>query len=84
MPPKQSFDYQVEVGGEIRLASRGRARRSAHYKQATSRQHTQVPAGDVPQPPSDFVTDHSRTDRLAYHEADARWLLTTALDEQVP
>jgi hypothetical protein len=84
LPPKQCSDYQVEVGGEIRLAGRGRARRSAHYKKATSRQRTQVPTGEVPQPPSDFVTDHSRTDRLAYHEADVRWLLTIPLDEQVP
>jgi hypothetical protein len=84
LPPKQRSDYQVEVGGEIRLASHSRAWRSAHYKQATSRQAAQVPTGEVPQPPSYLVTDHCRADRLAYHEADVRWLLTIALDQQVP
>jgi hypothetical protein len=84
LPPKQRSDYQVEVGGEIRLASHGRARRSAHYKQATSGQRAQVPTGEVPQPPPHFVSHHSRADRLAYHEADTRRLAAVALDQQVP
>jgi hypothetical protein len=80
LPPKQCSDYQVDVGGEIRLASRGRARRSAHYKQATSRQRAQVPTGEVPQPPPHLVPDHSRADRFAYHEADASRFLALAPD----
>jgi len=58
LPPKQCSDYQVEVGGKIRLAGFSSARRSADYKQATSRQQPQVPAGEVPQPPSDCISDH--------------------------
>jgi len=58
LPPKQSSDYQVEVGGEIRLAGRSRARRGADYKQATSRQQPQVPAREVPQPPPDRIPNH--------------------------
>jgi hypothetical protein len=84
LPPKQRFDYQVEVGGEIRLASPSRARRSTHYKQATSGQGPQVPTREVPQPPPHFIPNHSRADRLAYHEADERRLLAPAPDQQVP
>jgi hypothetical protein len=84
LPPKQRSDYQVEFGGEIRLARRGRARRSPHYKQATSGQRPQVPTGEVPQPPPHFIPHHSRADRLAYNEADAHRLLAPAPDEQVP
>jgi hypothetical protein len=84
LPPKQRSDYQVEVGGEIRLASHGSARRSAHYKQATSGQRTQVPTGEMPQPPPHLITNHSRADRLAYHETNQRWLLAVAPDQQVP
>jgi hypothetical protein len=68
LPPKQSFEYQVEVGGKIRLAGCSRARRGADYKQATSRQQPQIPAGEVPQPPSNRVPDYRRTDRLAHNE----------------
>jgi hypothetical protein len=74
LPPKQSSDYQVEVGGEIRLAGRGRARRGADYKQATSRQHPQVPSGEVPQPPSHSISDHRRAHSPADDETNARGL----------
>jgi hypothetical protein len=83
LPPKQRSDYQVEVGGEIRLASHGRARRSAHYKQATSGQRTEVPTGEMTKPPPHLITDDSRADRLAYHETDTRGLLAIAPDQQV-
>jgi hypothetical protein len=76
LPPKQSSDYQVEVGGEIRLAGRGRAGRGADYKQATSRQQSQVPSGDVPEPSSDRISDNSRANRLADDKANARGLRT--------
>jgi hypothetical protein len=71
LPPKQSSDYQVEVGGEIRLAGRSRARRGADYKKATSRQQAQVPSGEVPEPSPDRIPDHSGTHRPADDETDA-------------
>jgi len=74
LPPKQSSDHQVEVGGEIRLAGRGRARRGADYKQATSRQQPQVPSGEVPQPSSDSISDHRRAHGLADDETHSRGL----------
>jgi hypothetical protein len=83
LPPKQGSDYQVEVGGKIRLASCRRARRSAHYKQATSRQRWQVPADQMPQPPSHLIADNSRAYGLADHEADPRGLPALAPDQQV-
>jgi hypothetical protein len=74
LPPKQCFEYQVEVGGNIRLAGRCRARRGADYKQATSRQQPQIPAGEVPQPPPDSIPDHRPAYRLADYEAHTRGL----------
>jgi hypothetical protein len=74
LPPKQRSDYQVEVGGKIRLAGHRRARRGAHYKQATSRQQPQVPTDNVPQPPSDRIPDDCGTHCLTDHETYASWL----------
>jgi len=72
LPPKQSSDYQVEVGGKIRLARSSCARCSAQYKQATSRQRPQVPAGKMPEPSADPITDHSAADFASDDEADKR------------
>jgi hypothetical protein len=80
LPPKQRSDYQVEVGGEIRLAGRGRARCSAHYQQATPRQRTQVPAGEVTEPPLDRIPHHCRTHRPADDEADPGRILAISPD----
>jgi hypothetical protein len=82
LPPKQRSDYQVEVGGEIRLAGRSRARRGADYKQATSRQQSQVPSGEMPETPSDRIPDHSRAHRLADNKADARRIGAAAGSDQ--
>jgi hypothetical protein len=80
LPPKQSSEYQVEVGGKISLAGRRRARRGADYKQATSRQQPQIPAGEVTQPPSDRIPDDCRAHRLAHYETHTRWLTVTGPD----
>jgi hypothetical protein len=85
LPPKQSSDYQVEVGGEIRLAGCSSARRGAHYKQATSRQQPQVPSGEVSEPPSDRIPDDSGAHRLADDKTDARRFRTAVgSDEKMP
>jgi len=82
LPPKQRFEYQVEVGGKIRLAGCSRARRGADYKQATSRQQPQIPSGEVAQPPPNRVPDYRRAHRLAHDETHSRRLLVVLPDQQ--
>ena len=84
LPPKQSSDYQVEVGGEIRLAGRCRARARAHYQQATSGQHCQIPAGQVPQPPPDLIPHYSRAYGPAHNKTDQRPVPGFRRYQQVP
>jgi len=85
LPPKQSSDYQVEVGGKIRLARSSCARCSAQYKQATSRQRPQVPAGKMPEPSADPIADYGAADSAPHDETDKRILAGTGgLDEQMP
>jgi hypothetical protein len=83
LPPKQCSDYQVEVGGKIRLACRGGARRSAHYKQATSRQRPEIPAGEMAQPSAYSIPYHGRTHLLADNETDSRGFVRIIPDQQM-
>jgi hypothetical protein len=83
LPPKQSSDYQVEVGGEIRLAGHGRARCGAHYKQATPRQRTQVPAGKVTKAPFDRIPHYRGPDRLADDETHPGRIAAARTDQQM-
>ena len=50
LPPKQSSDYQVEFGGEIRLACGGGPGIGTHHQQATFRKRPEVPAGQMSEP----------------------------------
>jgi hypothetical protein len=69
LPPEQSFDYQVEIGGHIRLAcARGR-RVGAQYEQATPRERGEAPAHQFPEPSLHPVTNHRRADRTADYKA---------------
>jgi hypothetical protein len=83
LPPKQRSDYQVEVGGEIRLAGRGRARCSAHYQQATPRQRTQVPTGKMTQPPLHGIAHHRRSHCPADDETHVSGILAVLPHQQV-
>jgi len=38
VPPQQPSEHQVEVGGQIRLASGGGCRMSSHHEHATTRE----------------------------------------------
>jgi hypothetical protein len=83
LPPKQRPDYQVDVGGKIRLASRSRARASAQYKQATSRQRLQITTGQMPQAPFHPVSHDCSAYLPADDEADQRRVTLIRLHEQV-
>jgi hypothetical protein len=44
LPPQQSSDYQVEIGGQIRLAYASGCRMRAQYEQATPGERGDPPA----------------------------------------
>jgi hypothetical protein len=69
LPPQQPAHYQVQIGGEIRLAC-GRSRRiGAHHKQATRREHAKVPAREHTKTSFHPVAHHSGTNRATDYES---------------
>jgi hypothetical protein len=84
LPPQQSFDYQADVGGEIRLARSGRTRCSTQHKQATSRQRPQIPAHQVSEPSAHPVAHDCRAYRLAHDETNQRRPRIVFVNQQVP
>jgi hypothetical protein len=83
LPPKQCLDYQVEFGGEIRLACGRGPGICAYHQQATFRKRTQIPSGQMTQLPTDPVADHRTADGAAHDEADVSGLIVIGADEQV-
>jgi len=83
LPPKQRIDYQVEFGGEIRLACGRGLGISTQHKQATSRQAPQIPTGQMPKLPPDPIARHGRANSAAYNEADLGRLAAAAAAQKV-
>src|ERR1700691_4540613 len=83
LPPKQSMDYQVEFGGEIRLACGGGPGIGTHHQQATFRKRAEIPAGQMTEPAPDSVTHDSPAHGLTHHEADPRKLVVAGPAQQV-
>jgi hypothetical protein len=83
LPPEQSVDYQVEFGGEIRLACGSGPGIGTHHQQATFRKRPEVPAGQMTEPAPDLVPHDRASHGLTYHESDARGLVVPGLAEQV-
>src|SRR5580693_1735823 len=83
LPPKQSADYQVEFGGEIRLAGGSGPGIGTHHQQATFRKRPEIPAGQMTQPAADLVAHHSTPHGPAHHEAHPGRLIVARLPEQV-
>jgi hypothetical protein len=83
LPPKQISDYQVEFGGEIRLACGSGPGISAHHQQATFRKRPEIPAGYMTQPASHLIAHDSTSHGLTHHEADPGGLVAAWLAEQV-
>jgi hypothetical protein len=84
LPPKQSSDYQVEFGGEIRLACGGGPGIGTHHQQATFRKRPEIPAGQMSQPAPHPVAHHGAAHGTAHHEADPSRLIVTRPAQQVP
>src|SRR6202161_3562835 len=83
LPPKQSADYQVEFGGEIRLACGGGPGIGTHHQQATFRKRAEIPAGPMTEPAPGSVTHDRPAYGLTHHEADPRGLVVAGPAEQV-
>ena len=83
LPPKQCCYYQVEFGGEIRLACGSGRGIGTHHQQATFRKRPEIPAGQMTQPAADLVAHHSAPHGPAHHEAHPRRLIMARLPEQV-
>jgi len=83
LPPQQCAEYQVELGGEIRLACGRRLRVGAYHKQATSRKRPQVPAGKVTKPAADPITHYRRAHAAAYHKAHPGRIIPPRARQQV-
>jgi hypothetical protein len=83
LPPKQISDYQVEFGGEIRLACGSGPGIGAHHQQATFRKRPEVPAGQMTQPAPYLVAHDGTSHGLTDHEPDAGRLVVARLAEQV-
>src|SRR5215472_8609472 len=83
LPPKKCCDYQVEFGGEIRLACGSGPGIGTHHQQATFRKRPEIPAGQMTQPPADPVAHDSAAHSAANHEADPGRLIMVGLAEQM-
>ncbi len=72
LPPQQSSDHQVEIGGQIRLACASGCRMRAQYEQATPGERGKSPAHQFPEPPFHPVANHRRANRTADDKAYLR------------
>ena len=72
LPPEESSDNQVEIGGQIRLAFACGCRKGAQYEQATPGKAGDPPAHNLPEPTLHPVANHSRADRTADNKAYLR------------
>ena len=72
LPPQQSSEHQVEIGGEIRLACASGSRMGTHHEQATPGKRGEPPAHQFPEPSLYPVANHRRANRTADNKAYLR------------
>lgn len=72
LPPQQSSQDQVKIGGQLRLAGTGGRRMSAHHEQATSGKRDKTSAHQLPESSLYPVANHRRADRTAHDKAYLR------------
>jgi hypothetical protein len=72
LPPQQSSQDQVKIGGQLRLAGAGGRRMSTHHEQATSGKRDETSAHQLPEPSLYPVANHRRADRTADNKAYLR------------
>jgi hypothetical protein len=83
LPPKQCSDYQVEFGGEIRLACGSGPGIGTYHQQATFRKRPEIPAGQMSELTAHTVADHGASYRAAHDEAHPGRFIVARLAEQV-
>ena len=72
LPPQQSSDNQVKIGGQIRLACASGCRMGAQHEQATPGKRGEPPAHQFPEPSLYPVANHRRANRTANNKAYLR------------
>jgi hypothetical protein len=72
LPPKQSTDYQVKIGDQIRLACASSCRKGTHHEQATPGKRGDPPAHEFPEPSLYPVANHRRANCTADNKAYLR------------
>ena len=72
LPPQQSSENQVEIGGQICLACASGGRMRPQHEQATPRKRGDPPAHQFPEPSLYPVANHRRANRTANNKAYLR------------
>jgi hypothetical protein len=72
LPPQQSSEHQVKIGGQICLACASGGRMRPQHEQATPRKRGDPPAHQFPEPSLYPVANHRRANRTANNKAYLR------------
>jgi hypothetical protein len=72
LPPQQSSENQVKIGGQICLACARSGRMRPQHEQATPREPGDPPAHQFPEPSLYPVANHRRANRTANNKAYLR------------
>jgi hypothetical protein len=72
LPPQQSSENQVKIGGKIRLAGASGRRMCPQYEQTTPGKRGDSPAHQLPEPSLHPVANYRRADRTADNQAYLR------------
>jgi hypothetical protein len=69
LPPQQSVEYQVKIGGQIRLADARSGRVGTHYEHATAREIGETRPHHFPKPSPYPIANHRGANRTADDKA---------------
>jgi hypothetical protein len=72
LPPQQSSEHQVKIGGQIRLACTSGGRMSAHHERGPPGKAGEPPAHQLPEPSLYPVAHYRRANRTANYKAYLR------------
>jgi hypothetical protein len=72
LPPQESSEHQVKIGGQICLACASGGRMRPQHEQATPRERGDPPAHQFPEPSLYPVANHCRANRTANYKAYLR------------
>jgi hypothetical protein len=69
LPPQQSSEHQVEIGGKIRLACNRGSRMGTQHQETTPGERGKPPSHQFPEPSLYPVANHRRANRTADYKA---------------